>query len=179
MNVEMTGSVGPELKRSSRAMRPDPQQRPSGSEYADAIKGVLERAAVADQDFVTVPRKPLLTRPPVVAAVAVGFLAMLALNLFNFRRSPPQPPIQVQEATAQVSLLLAVHMIQTFQEEHGQLPGSLDDIGLSADEFTYSITGGGHFLVVAGRGEATFLYDSREGPENILGDIPLPGGTNR
>jgi hypothetical protein len=112
----------------------------SGSEYADAVRGVLERAAEiegAAAEHAT-PSEPFLHRTPIVLTVFVTFVGVIGFNVWLTRRPqvPPVPP-RVEEATAQVSAMIATQVVETFQEENEKLPDSLDELGLPEEQFDY------------------------------------------
>jgi len=154
---------------------------PSGSDYADAMRGVLERAAEVDgaHGITASTKGPLLSRPPVVASVFIVFVGVMVFNLQSSRRKIPPIPPQAEAAAAQISVMIGTQVVEAYREEHGELPASLEDVGLEDEAYVYSRSSDGHFELGAAVGSTRVRYDSREGPVSLLRAMGLPIEGNR
>ena len=154
----------------------EPQRPSSSSDYADAISGVLERAAEIEgaKGAAIEAKTPILARPPVVVGVTLVFAAMMFFNLRSSGREVPQLPPEAERASAQVSVMVATQALQAYRDEHGELPASLEDVGLSEELYDYDPGTDGHFELRTTIGGATVRYDSREGVESLLRSMGRP-----
>ncbi|MFQ5535975.1 MAG: hypothetical protein ACE5GJ_00865 [Gemmatimonadota bacterium] len=148
---------------------PNAESAGSGDDYAREIRAVLERASELEQaqgHSVTL-RKPVLSRPPVVFALGVIFAVVVAWNVAVWRAPPAPLPPAVEEASTQVSLMVASQIVEAFRQEHGRLPATLEEAGLPPGTFSYRVEGDEYILeTVDAAVDARF--DSREGPVSIL-----------
>ena len=158
----------------------DPPKKLGGSDYLDAVRGVMERAAEVEdaKGSVVEAKTPILARRPVVITVTVVFIAAMFFNLRG-RRSLEAAP-EAEAAAAHMSVMNAQQVVHTYQQEHGELPQTLAKVGLAPDQFEYRRGPDGHFELVTTLGTGSVRYDSREGPEDLLRSMGLdPGVTGR
>jgi hypothetical protein len=149
----------------------EPAQNPSGSEYADAVRAVLERAAQADaaQNAIEEPRRPVLTAAPVVASLAVVFVLVAGWNVRQWRATPEPPSPQETEAALDVSVLAAGQAVETYRREYGAFPASLQELGFP--EGMRLVVEGSSFRIVGAQGPFEVDFDSEEGAAAFLAEI--------
>ncbi len=156
----------------------DPQRTSNGSEYADAMRDVLERAAESDasQETSSAPREPLLQRTPVVLTVFVTFVGVMVFNVW-LARSPRRLASgqAAAEATAQISVMIASQVVEAYANEHGEPPASLGDVGLPEGQYGPD----GEYQLSVEVGNASVAYDSRTGPVGLLQQLVAPPEINR
>lgn len=147
----------------------------AGYEYAEHIRAVLERAAEvkAAEGHVIVARTPLLLRTPVVILLTVGFMSVVIWNLNRWDVVPQPRPRETEEASLQISLVVASQMIEAFREENGRYPASLAEVGLPEDAFSYRV-GGDSYEIFASNGGVTVRLDGDEDPVALLRQLRLP-----
>ncbi len=151
------------------------ESKHSGSEYADTMRDVLEHAAEIDKaaGHVVVPKRPVLTRPPVIIGVVVVFAGTMFFNFGSGRRRADISPAAA-EASAQVSVMIATQVVEQYREENGELPESLEDLGLEADQFEYRRDEEGYYELGNAVEGSSVRYDSRMGPASLLRDLGVP-----
>ena len=152
----------------------------SGSEYADAVRDVLERVAQVDaaEGRIVPVKQSVLTKPPVMITVAVLFLGMVVLNLRLAQRAP-EMEVAEAEGNALMSAYLAGSVIEQYRNALGTLPESLQEVGYSADQFEYIPGEDGHFMVLATVLGSSAVYDSRLREERLVDDYLQGVGVNR
>lgn len=112
------------------------------------------------------PRGPSLWRSWPIAAVLLVIAAGLTVaNIAGwgpFQRIQPPSPQQVQWQT-ELELLVLVGYIEDYQEEHGRLPQTLEQIDLDFGDTAveYVEAGDRSFVVTVTKGEVRLSYDSR------------------
>lgn len=97
----------------------DPPKKLGGSDYLDAVRGVMERAAEVEdaKGSVVEAKTPILARRPVVITVTVVFIAAMFFNLRGRRSLEPAP--EAEAAAAHMSVMIAQQVVHTYQQEHG------------------------------------------------------------
>ena len=154
-------------------------ERPSnpapGSDYSDAVRQVMERAAQADAAQAPVRlRRPVLTRPPVVAALAAVTVAVGAWNVSQWRTEPVPLPPQHVEAALDVSVLAATQAVEQYREEHGRLPTSLQELDFPPG-LRLEVSGEG-YRIVGEDGPFSAEIGNGEGVEAFVERLGQPGG---
>lgn len=145
----------------------DPAPPSSGSEYASTLRAVMERAAEVDSgEQPAPPRRTRLTSGPVVAALAVAFVSVIAWNVVRWRARPVAPPPDEARASLDVSLLAATQAVEAYRAEHGTLPASLQELGFP-EGMRLEATDTG-FVIVARVGDSDVRFDGAEGIEGVL-----------
>lgn len=163
-------------------MSDEEYQGPPAEEYAKHLKAIMEqeallRAADAAPDE---PRSPFLARVPVVAIVSMLFVTVVAHNIRAWTPDPVPQPVAMQERTSQVSLLVASQRIESFQDQHGRLPASLEEAGLHAENLQYQVEGDSFRLIAPAPapGAPPAVYESEAGAAAIVRQLaePIPAG---
>jgi len=121
------------------------------------------------------PRTPFLTRPPVVGVVTLAFLAVVAWNIVRLRTEPPLPTAEEGARAVPAAMYVAAQTIETFRDEHGRLPATLEEAGLPPGEFQYSVDGDQYHLAMEGGGQ-TEEFQSQDGMEALLEALAFPDG---
>lgn len=145
------------------------------SDYEHALRGVLERAAEASEAHRKRQehRDPLLTRPPVIALLALILTGVVVWNIQAFNPTPePLPPAQTR-ATNEVSVMVAAQAVEAYRAEHGELPESLEDAGLPLSGFEYRVEGE-EYTLTAGEGTAEVRLTRAEALGQLQG-LVSPG----
>jgi len=158
----------------------------TGSEYADSVLQVLERAAEADaaKGQQIEARRPVLTSGPALAVLALTFAGVIFYNVQFFKAQPEAVTPEQAELTSGISVMIATQAIEAYREEHGRLPESLAAIGFPDGSLEYRVNGEDYHLAVAMEGGEPVEFSSEEGPLGILkemgldvgesGDLPVP-----
>lgn len=158
--------------------------KPSGSDYADSVRDVLEHAARTDEATSRrqSPKSTTLARGPVVLVVAVVFAGVLYYNVRSFSRPPAPLPPEAAEVSAGITVMIATQAVEAYRDEHGRLPASLDELGFPTEGLEYRVDGDSYELTVS-EGETTLQFSPEEGPTGILEEMgitvtppPPPGG---
>lgn len=149
---------------------PRPPPRSPGSEYAEAIKGVLEGAATRDAPT---KGKPAPRRRPgkVVWALVVILLGSPWAVWENYRyfRPPGPPPVEVQERAARVMMFSAAQALEQQRRTRGSLPANLSGLLLPHADWAYVRSDTGYVLTVTLPG-TTLSYRSGEDYRELLRD---------
>ncbi len=146
---------------------------PSGSEYADHLKAVMEHAARADAERPPSRRASVLTRGPVIALLAIVFGAVVLWDVKALSRpvTPPAEPAHI--APSGMAVMAAVQGVETYRKQHGTLPASLSQAGIPDSAFDYSVSDG-RYHIAAGRGNDRAEYRSEDGIGALLKQLHLP-----
>ena len=145
---------------------PNPQEP---SDFEEAVRAASKQV---EESREAVPEKmegakPLLTRPPVLAGVALAFVGVVIWNFFVFMEEAPPPPPTQEETVLPANLYIAAQSIEAFRSENGRLPSDLEEVGLPTESFRYRITGSNYELTAVGvHGTQEFRAD--EGMETLL-----------
>ncbi len=156
------------------------EQLPGGSsreEYVEHLQAIMEQEALirAANEAPDEPTNPFLARVPVVAIVALLFSTVVAHNVRAWTPEPAPQAVALQERTAGVSLLVAAQRIEEYREEHGDLPATLEDAGVSAGAFRYRVSGDRFELeTVEGVGRSSAIYRSEAGPAELVEQLASP-----
>lgn len=144
--------------------------RSTGSEYAEHVRAVVERAAESEarQAVVRPPSPPALTRGPVLAVLALAFAGVVVWNASAWSQEPEPIARPIQEQALGVSLLAARQMIEDYRERHGRLPLDLAEAGVPGGAFTYRVQGLGQYELFATEGGVAVRHDSEDGAEELL-----------
>lgn len=145
---------------------------PSPQEPSDFQEAVRAASKQVEESREAVPgkaegAKPLLTRPPVVAGVALAFAGVLVWNVFAFMGEPPPPAPAQEETVLSANLFIAAQSIEAFRRENGRLPSDLKEVGLPTESFRYRITGSDYELTAVGV-HGTLEFRADEGMETLL-----------
>ena len=152
--------------------RPPP---PSSSDYADHVRGILERAAEVEaaQGAETAQGKSV-GNPLVLGVLAIGLVAVIIYNI-QFSTGPlvPLTAEEAERATG-ITLMVATQAIEAYRQEHGVLPGSLEELGFPEGSIAYTVSGSEYALGAATEESDTVRFSSEEGPMGILREMGLP-----
>lgn len=156
-------------------MTDQPPPRPTGSEYAEHIRAVVERAATtaAAENTYAPTQGSGLTRAPLVVALSVAFSAVVVWNVRVWSPAPDPLPAPVQERALGISLLVATQMVEQYREDRGVLPETLEEAGIPPAAFTYR-RDGDEYELFASEGGVTVRYDSLDGPRSLLDRLGAP-----
>jgi hypothetical protein len=175
-------TTGRDLQNYHHPQMTDPQRTSSGSDYADAMRDVLDRVAEsnASEEAASTPKEPLLHRTPVVLTVFVTFVGVMVFNVW-LARDPRRlaSARSAEEATAQMSVMIASQVVDAYEQEHGEPPASLRDIGLPDGQYEYNVGPDGEYKLSVEVGNASVSYDSRTGPVGLLQQLVAPPEINR
>ena len=108
------------------------------------------------------PRGPSWPIAAVLLVIAAGLTVANIAGWGPFQRIQPPSPQQVQWQT-ELELLVLVGYIEDYQEEHGRLPQTLEQIDLDFGDTAveYVEAGDRSFVVTVTKGEVRLSYDSR------------------
>lgn len=154
-------------------MNPEPNpNEPSGIQEAVLAATEKVKETKISQDLEAEAKPPILTRPPVIGAVALIFVAVVAWNV-NLLLTPTPPPTPVEEAAVlPTALFAASQSVEAFRSENGRLPNDLEEAGLQPGSFQYRIAGDEYFLSAQGS-HTTQEYRGSEGVETLLGQMEV------
>jgi hypothetical protein len=120
----------------------------------------------------TQPSGPPLWRSTPVAVlllvIAAGLTVANVVGWGPYQRG--QPPISHQtEKLAELEMLILVDSIADYQEEHGRLPQTLEQLDLDFGDTVveYVEAGDGGFVVSVSKGEVRRSYDSRDAASGL------------
>jgi hypothetical protein len=115
-------------------------------------------------------RPPLLTRAYVLIPLVLLFLGVWGWNIAQWGAPPEALPPAEEENVQRVSLFVASRVIESYRSEHGRLPVSLEEAGLTHPAMEYRREGEIYTIQVRGdHGSRT--YRSSEGPDDLLADL--------
>jgi len=135
----------------------------AGQEAADVVAAVLKHAAERDKaahEKVAPKRQPKWLLP---LGVNLGVFAAYLLIW-----SPPwvvlnpiaPPPTEQQVEKLSSAMWFAMGAIASFRTENDRLPQSLVEAGLSPDNLDYTVQGSSSYVLIAGVGEESLVYNS-------------------
>lgn len=148
-------------------MNPEPNQTDSPS-FEEAVQKAVQaatdqvRANPEKPEAESKPRRPFLTRPPVIAGVTVVFLGIVAWNLAVFFQPPAVPTPQEEAQVLPAGLFAATQSVEAFRQENGRLPMSAAEAGLPEGTFQFHSAGDEYVLTAVGVAE-TEEYSSADG----------------
>lgn len=149
---------------------PDPGR---GSDYADNIREIMDRAARTDASVpAPPPASPVLTRGPVVAVVTAVFLLVVGYNLRTLQTPPPPLPVEEAEVSASLTVVVATQAVEAYRKEHGRLPASLAELGFPTEGLEYTVRGDAYEIRVV-QGDAEVHTESGRPADGILSEMGI------
>jgi hypothetical protein len=103
---------------------------------------------------------------------AVAFVLVMVLNVAPMFRTVEPLPAPEQEAALGAMAQMVVHRIEAYREARGELPPSLEALGLPLEGFAYSPMGE-EYEVVARAGDVEVVFSSRD----LVPILPLEEGS--
>ena len=127
--------------------KPRPDQA-AGSEYADAISGMLEgRHRVVPSPQARGPRPTGKGWHAVVWLMALGLVGWAGWGLYDYYLRPVAPPLpESQRMAGRIMLFNAVRAIEAERQEAGALPRDLSGLVLPRGNFEYVLADTGYSL---------------------------------
>ncbi len=170
-------------------MSSDDQVRPfhakdeaRGQEAADAVAAVLKHAAERDKAVNETPKRKPTPRWLLPLGIQLSVLALYLLLLppkwvVVNPIQPPDPSTRVEQL--RVAMYLQAQRVDSYKQEHGQLPDKLSDAGSTIEGVEYHRQGVNSYQLVATVGEEALVYDSNESAAAFVGTAAnrLTGGS--
>ena len=133
------------------------QKSPESAGFEEAVQKAVQaateqvRAKQEEQPEVeTEPRKPFLTRTPVMAGVGAAFLGVVVWNLFVFFQPPVAPTPQEEAEVLPAGLFTATQAVEAFRQENGRMPMTAEEAGLPEGSFEFHSAGDEYVLTAMG-----------------------------
>lgn len=137
----------------------------SGQEAAEAVAAVLKHAQ--ERDKAAKQKAPTKTQPKWLLPLGIN-LGIFAAYLLIFSPgwvviSPIDPPPTAERIeVTHNALWTTLSRIEAFRMEQDRLPSSLDEAGVDAGGFDYTVQGTEHYVLLVGVGEETLVYNSAQ-----------------
>lgn len=109
--------------------------------------------------------------------ILTGFLALSVLNLSGhgpFRIDPPVRSADETDRLLQSTLYSAVMDVEAFRSEKGQLPGTLEELGVSdPGSWSYQVLDDRRYRLSLIDGARALTYDCSKPPEQYFADLSM------
>jgi hypothetical protein len=165
---------------SSNPSRKSPSPTPLRQAGQPAPKKADVNAIVADlmeevRQSSTGPAPKRKLSPVLTAAVLMLLLAAcawiwVAPPTWLVPPPPPAPSLAVREASMRVALVLHAQRVQTFRQQHGRLPLSAREAGLSDEDIAYRKIDDQSFEVSGRVGPTALAYNASIPRDQFLGN---------
>lgn len=153
----------------------DPEGRgPSDSkrQVADALRGVIDKAA-ADREAGALPPPPpgVGARPWVAAVMVVVCVAVWLVDLPGIDVAEvPGPPPDVREAGLRIAIAIQARRIEDFRDVEHRVPGRPDEAGTPIEGIEYRRVDSATYELRVPHDGDTLVYHSSQRIEDFVGD---------
>jgi hypothetical protein len=135
----------------------------SGQEAAEAVAAVLKHAK--ERDEAAKQKAPARKQPRWLLPLGLN-LGVFAAYLLIF--NPPwvvinpidPPPTEERVEAAYYAMWTVMGRIEAYRLEQDRLPRTLEEVGVSGEDFDYTVQGTGSYVLLTGVGEETLVYNS-------------------
>ncbi len=155
-------------------VRPYHAKDSSGQEAADAVKAVLEHAQQRDEAAKKKEKPKKQPKWMLPLGINLGVFAVYLLI------AGPQwvvidpiegPPAAERVEGLRAAMFLQASRIESYRQQNGRLPESLDEIGASTVEgVDYVLQGSSQYQLIGSVGETDLIYDSTQPVTEWVGE---------